>query len=337
MTDLALYAPPSAAELHETWKLAEQLAKTEFVAKPMRGQPEAVLACMLTGRELGIGPMQALRDVYLVNGRPSLAATLMVARVRAAGHRFRTLHNDDERATVQITRRGETEPEPPVTFTLEDARRARLADKDIWKQYPARLCWARAASAACRRDAPEVLGGVVYTPEELSDSATTVTVGDLEVDRATGEAVDGPPGDGISPGPPPGAFRDELAAAQTEGAERRRQFEQAMTTQESGAAMSAAQATDEVPMGEAHRGAAPGRTSPPAEDDAGPRPAGTTRPTTVQLLATQHGVKASVAFERLKAANWPVRSTNSAIPPEDQDSALGIITNSPIPAAGGEA
>jgi hypothetical protein len=204
-TDLDRYTPPSPGELDLTWKLAERLSDTDFVPKTMRGKAEAVLACMLTGHELGFGPMQALRDVDLVNGRPSLAATLMVARVRAAGHRFRTVSNTDTGAVVQVHRRGEAEPEPPVTFLIEDAQRAGLAGKDVWKQYPARMCWARAASAACRRDAPECLGGVVYTPEELGAPSTVVTAGGAVVDAETGElvadepAAETPPANGEPP------------------------------------------------------------------------------------------------------------------------------------------
>jgi hypothetical protein len=213
-TDLDRYTPPTASELDLTWKLAERLSDTEFVPKTMRGKAEAVLACILTGHELGIGPMQALRDVYLVNGRPSLAATLMVARVRAAGHRFRTIRNTDALATVQIHRAGAPEPEPPVEFTLDDAKRAKLAAKDVWQQYPARMCWARAASAACRRDAPECLGGVVYTPEELDAPATTVvTAGGAVVDTETGEMVSEPePATGAGNGQPTPPAADTLDA-----------------------------------------------------------------------------------------------------------------------------
>jgi hypothetical protein len=192
MTDLVPYRVPSANQLEQFWQLANKLSRTEFAPKPMRGSPEAVLACVLTGFELGIGPMQSLRDVYLVNGRPSLSATLMVARVRAQGHRFRTLENSGDQATVQIHRKGEPSPEPPVTFTIEDAKRAKLVSKDIWQQYPARMLWARAASACCRRDCPEVMGGAVYTPEELesTNGQTDAVWGEPEVDRATGEVLD---------------------------------------------------------------------------------------------------------------------------------------------------
>jgi hypothetical protein len=221
-TDLDRYTPPSAGELELVWKLAERLSGTEFVPKTMRSKPEAVLACILTGRELGIGPMQALRDVYLVNGRPSLAATLMVARVRAAGHAFRTIRNDDQAATVQIHRKNAAEPEPPVTFTLEDAKRAKLAAKDVWQQYPARMCWARAASAACRRDAPECLGGVVYTPEELDGlpATTVVTAGGAVVDAETGELIASDHRTAEAPATPPAEGNGQAVPADREEAKR---------------------------------------------------------------------------------------------------------------------
>jgi hypothetical protein len=178
-SELDTYIPPSGQELEQTWQLASKLARTEFVPRDLRGKPEAVLACMLTGRELGIGPMQALRDIYVVNGRPALSATLMVTRVRAHGHRFRTITSSEQQATVQVHRHGEAEPELPVTWQLEDAKRAKLLGKDVWQQYPKAMLWARAASAACRRDCPEALGGAVYTPEEIesSNGETTTTWG----------------------------------------------------------------------------------------------------------------------------------------------------------------
>jgi hypothetical protein len=175
MSDLAPYTPPGAAEIDYTWNLANKLCKTEFVPSGLRNRPEAILAVFLTGRELGIGPMQSLRDIYPVNGRPALMATLMVARVRGLGHRFKTLKSTDASATVQVHRKGEPEPEPPIEFTIADAKRADLTNKAVWRQYPKAMLWNRAASAACRRDCPEALGGAVYTPEELGDGDGTTT------------------------------------------------------------------------------------------------------------------------------------------------------------------
>jgi hypothetical protein len=199
MSELAPYTPPGSAEIDYTWNLANKLCKTEFVPANLRNRPEATLAVFLTGRELGIGPMQSLRDIYPINGRPALMASLMVARVRGLGHRFKTLESTDTSATVQIHRKGDPEPEPPITFTIADAKRAGLLDKAIWRQYPKAMHWNRAASAACRRDCPEALGGAVYTPEEIEDGngATTATWG-------APEPSDPPGSVGAAPGPPAG-------------------------------------------------------------------------------------------------------------------------------------
>jgi hypothetical protein len=210
-TELDAYIPPSGQELEQTWQLASKLARTEFVPRDLRGKPEAVLACMLTGRELGIGPMQALRDIYVVNGRPALSATLMVTRVRAHGHRFRTITSSEQQATVQVHRHSEDDPELPVTWTLEDAKRADLLGKDIWRKYPKAMLWARAASAACRRDCPEALGGAVYTPEEIesSNGETTTTWGRPEQSDPPSRPT--PPGrdqGGSDPTSPSGSARD---------------------------------------------------------------------------------------------------------------------------------
>jgi hypothetical protein len=42
---------------------------------------EATLTIMVTGYELGIGPMQALRLISVVNGKPVCAAELMAALI----------------------------------------------------------------------------------------------------------------------------------------------------------------------------------------------------------------------------------------------------------------
>jgi hypothetical protein len=173
--EITAYTPPAQSEIDYTWNLANKLCKTEFVPSNLRNKPEAVLAVFLTGRELGIGPMQSLRDIYPVNGRPALMATLMVNRVRGLGHRFKTVKSTDQEAVVQIHRGDQPEPEPELRFTLADAKRAELIGKENWRKYPTAMLWSRAAAAACRRDAPEALGGAVYTPEEIEDGQGTTT------------------------------------------------------------------------------------------------------------------------------------------------------------------
>ena len=174
--DLTLYTPPSASDLEQSWRLAERIARTDFVPGAFRGKPEAVLACILAGRELGIGPMQALQSIHVIQGRPTMSADLMVGLVRRAGHRIRTTERTDTTATVEGVRVDDPEHTEQVTFTMDDANRAGLTGKDNWRQYPAAMLWARAVSALCRITFNDVLHGVAYTPEEINPDTTAATV-----------------------------------------------------------------------------------------------------------------------------------------------------------------
>jgi hypothetical protein len=216
MSDLVTYSPPSAGELAQTWKLAESFARTEFVPTPLRGRPEAVMACMLAGRELGIGPMQALQKIHIIQGRPTLAAELMASLVRRAGHRIRTIERTATVATVEGARTDDPDAAEKITWTWEDAKRANLVGKDNWKQYPAAMLWARAVSALCRQLFPDVLAGMSYTPDEGSDTETIW--GDPEVEdsgRLDGEMA--------PPVQPVGATAARMRAAQDEATLTRQQ------------------------------------------------------------------------------------------------------------------
>ena len=190
MNELVTYTPPSPAEIEGTLQLALRLSKTNFVPAAYRGKPDETLACMLTGRELGIGQMQALRDIFIQNGRPAMLATLMAQLARRAGHKVTVLDHTNTQCTIQIHRHDKQRPEQPLTWTIEDAKTAGLLGKDNWKHYPKAMLWNRAVSAAVRRDCSEVLGGVLYTPEELGAGDTDVTWGEVEVDQAIGEVYD---------------------------------------------------------------------------------------------------------------------------------------------------
>jgi hypothetical protein len=125
------------------------------------------LIILMTGRELGLGPMQSLRSIYVVEGRPTLSADLIAALVRRSGKcgELRCLETSATRAVFAGRRVEETEP-TSLTFTIEDARRANLAGRKNWTAYPAAMLRARAQAALCRLLFPDVVAGI-YDPDEL--------------------------------------------------------------------------------------------------------------------------------------------------------------------------
>ena len=148
--------------------LAERLDRTEFVPTGMRGRPEAVLAAILTGHELGVGPMVALANIDIIEGRPAIRSHLMRALLMRDGH---DLWPEESTATrcVMVGRRNNGAQPVKVTWTMDDAKRAGLDGKPNWKRYPRQMLVARATSELARLVAPDTLGGL-YTVEELEDS-----------------------------------------------------------------------------------------------------------------------------------------------------------------------
>lgn len=130
-------------------------------------RPEEAAVILLTGRELGLSPMQSLRGIYVVNKAPVLSADLLVAVVRRSGlcGSWRVVESTPERCTITTTRIGETEP-ASRTWTMADAKRAQITGKPIWSQYPAQMLRHRCAADLAREVYPDVVLGL-YTPEEM--------------------------------------------------------------------------------------------------------------------------------------------------------------------------
>lgn len=173
MTEIAVRQPagalafPDESEMGHVMKVVRSISKTDFVPRTLRGNEAAILACVLTGRALGLDPMHALRAIHIVDGKPTLSAELMVTLARRAGHSIEGNFNPE---SVTVTgKRGDNQDTMAVTWTSEMAQRAGLVNKDNWKKYPEAMLWARAVSQLCRMLFADVLFGVSYTPEELGE------------------------------------------------------------------------------------------------------------------------------------------------------------------------
>jgi hypothetical protein len=126
------------------------------------------------GKEIGIPPVQAMMGINIMQNRISLSAGLIGQLLKKAGYQYKATwypnQQNAESVTISLWEPGakwrEVEPLAEVSFSMEDARRAGLAKKDVWRKYPPNMLFARAISNAARWHAPEVLCGA-YTPEEL--------------------------------------------------------------------------------------------------------------------------------------------------------------------------
>lgn len=183
-------------------KIAQGMLGGSLTPKGVNKVSDVVMILML-GEELGIDYMQALRNIYVVNGRPVLGSDLMAGAVmsyceRRGGGYIRVIDTSAEACTVEFMRHDESEPRT-ITWTRDDAQRAGLLGKDNWKNYPADMMRARALSRAARIGWPDLLGGV-YDPDELTTVAhpetrparSSSSVSVAESDPAAIEATSAP-------------------------------------------------------------------------------------------------------------------------------------------------
>lgn len=165
-----------------TWALMREQAtvlhKSGFFQKNIKS-PEAALVIMLAGRELGIGPMESLRSIYIVNGQATIMSGLMAAMIWQKGHAYCIDESTDKVCQITFTRsNGQTYTH---SFTHADAAKAGLAGKAIWKQYEKAMLFNRCMSAGARVFMPDVTRKL-YTPEEMGAPVTVSESGDVVID-----------------------------------------------------------------------------------------------------------------------------------------------------------
>jgi len=155
----------------EAMKFAQLLCKSALVPESIRDKPADVMIVMLTGRALGIDSITALRQIHVIKGRTTMDASLLRAlAMRHPDCEYLCMIEDGSagRATWETSRRGQPKP-VRISWTMDDAKRAGLANKDNWKNYPAAMLRARASADLVRAVYPEV-GAGLYTPEEVADA-----------------------------------------------------------------------------------------------------------------------------------------------------------------------
>jgi hypothetical protein len=157
-----------AAEARAAAALAQSLCNTSFVPKHFVGKPAETAAAILTGFELGLSPMAAVRSIFIIGGTPGMYAKAMVAVVQAQGHEVWAEEQSDERVVVCGRRKGSA----TVVSTVWDRARvvkAKLTSNAKYQENPQQMMVARGQAEICRQIASDALHGIPYAVEELDD------------------------------------------------------------------------------------------------------------------------------------------------------------------------
>ena len=169
----------SPRNFEQALTFSDYLADSDMVPKDFKGKPGNCLIAIQWGAELGLKPLQALQNLAIINGRPSLWGDAVIALVRSSPLCEWVIEADDgHAATCRVKRRGE--PEQSRTFSTDDAKTAGLLGKaGPWTQYPKRMRQMRARAFALRDVFPDVLRGLPVA-EEIMDMPTERHMGPVE-------------------------------------------------------------------------------------------------------------------------------------------------------------
>jgi hypothetical protein len=126
--------------------------------------------------------MQSLRSLHLIEGKPTLSADLMAALVKRSPvcKSFKLVESTGKIATYETERVGEGVTR--MSFTMEEAQAAGVANRDNWKKFPSAMLRARCIAALARVVYPDLLLGV-YEQDEIQ-----ATPNAMPSERATATA-----------------------------------------------------------------------------------------------------------------------------------------------------
>lgn len=115
------------------------------------------------GQELGIAPFAAMSGIHIIQGKPTVGAGIMAAKVKASGKYDYEVIQMDEKACSLDFYQGKKKL-GNSKFTIDDAKKANTKNMD---KFPKNMLFARAMSNGVRWYTPDIFTSPVYTPEEM--------------------------------------------------------------------------------------------------------------------------------------------------------------------------
>lgn len=186
----------------ETFRVARAVVASKLAPAALIGKLEgddaasAVAVAIMSGAELGLKPMVALRSFTVINGKPALYGDGLINVVRQSGKVAYLRTGCDERDGKLVgwceAKRNDTEEDKRVEFSQADAERAGLWQTEAivtkwnkwdkkneekpndspWWRFPQRMLAWRAAGYCLRELFGDVLGGIrdEFEAREIADT-----------------------------------------------------------------------------------------------------------------------------------------------------------------------
>ena len=160
--------------LVEARELSTTLSKATLLPPALRGKEADVLMTIMAGAELGLGPIQSIRSIHIIEGKPTLSSDLIAALCLRSPDVCEYLQPTESTpliATYVAKRKGSPSP-VTMSFSIEEAKLAGLAGRGNWAKYPKAMLRARCISAICRAVFPDLVGGLYDSDSDEIEAPT---------------------------------------------------------------------------------------------------------------------------------------------------------------------
>lgn len=201
------YIAPTSVE--EALRMAHAVIAGRLAPSSYDNDPSKIMLGIMSALEAGLPPLYGLRQIAIINGRPTIWGDGAVALVQSKNliasmvkEKVGTPPSDNDLSKwpddygflVTIKRRNQ-EGEYTGTFTVGMAKRARLwlnAKKLPWIEHPERMLFNRARAFALRDGFADALGGIAIR-EEIEDMDEARPDLYPDIDLADTPTVEAPP------------------------------------------------------------------------------------------------------------------------------------------------
>lgn len=159
-------------DFNELWRASGAFFNSRLY--PQYGSREAIMVIAIEAAERGVPIGLALRNGYVVKGRPAWSASFLAALVLSSGKAktFRIVETTDTHAVLEYQRIDE--PTPSLfPFTIQEAERAGWIRGDSkWSTNPRTMLRWAAMREGARAFFQDVVAGM-HTPDELRNGVVT--------------------------------------------------------------------------------------------------------------------------------------------------------------------
>lgn len=145
--------------------IANAIAGTSL-AGAYRGKRDEIVAVILAGHELGLGPMTSLKSIDVINNQPALRAHAMRGILQSKGHEIELVEARNDYCKMRGRRKG-SDAWQEVEWDTARATQMGLINKAEWKKQPKTMLINRATGEICRLVGSDALHGMPYAAEEL--------------------------------------------------------------------------------------------------------------------------------------------------------------------------